>query len=214
MKRFQKNTTLISPRQAMENQYKVSRMNLLIAIVFTLINIIMALTAADTYFLFSAMIPYHLVVMGMYLCGKLPAEYYEGSMSDYIFFDNSYLVGSIAIAALCLVALALCWFFSRKQKTGGLIAALVLFIIDTVGMFYLYGFAADMLINIFFHAWVIFYLINGIRACKKLKFLPEDEPVAAMPDQTVEGGFAEATFSAEENKAEENKADDKSDFDY
>lgn len=214
MKRFQRNTTLISPRQAMENQYKVSRMNLLVAIAFTLINIIMALTATDTYFLFSAMIPYHLVVTGMFLCGKLPAEYYEGSMSDYIFYENSYLVVCIVIAVLCIAALALCWFFSRKQKIGGLIAALVLFIIDTLGMFYLYGFAPDMLINIFFHAWVIFYLISGIRACKKLKFFPEDEPVVAMPEQTVEGGFSETMAPAEENKVEENKTDDKSDFNY
>ena len=90
MKFIQKNTNTVSPRQVAENQYKVSRYNLLIAIAFTLINIIMALSASQTYFLFSAAIPYQLVVSGMYNCGKLPAEFYEGNINNYVFLDNSF----------------------------------------------------------------------------------------------------------------------------
>ena len=74
MARIQKNNPAVSPRMALENRYKISRGNLMIAVVFTLVNIILALVGGDIYFLFSASIPYYLVVYGMVLCGKMPAE--------------------------------------------------------------------------------------------------------------------------------------------
>ena len=118
MKLFQKNTVTLSPRQVLENQCKIGVMNLLVAIAFTLINIIMALTGSDSYFLFSAIIPYYLVVSAMFLCGKMPVEYYEGDLSEYIFLDNSYFTVCFVIYIVIIAVLALCWLFSFKQKVG------------------------------------------------------------------------------------------------
>lgn len=184
---FQKNTTTVSPRIALENQYKISRGNLMIAVVFTLVNIILALVGGDIYFLFSASIPYYLVVYGMVLCGKMPAEFYEGDINDYIFLNDSFLIVMTVLSIVIVTLYALCWLFSSKQRSGWLIAALVLFAVDTIGMFLIYGFDVTMIIDILFHAWVIYYLVIGISACKKLKNLPEEEPepIAEAPTESI-----------------------------
>jgi hypothetical protein len=187
MARIQKNNPAVSPRMALENRYKISRGNLMIAVVFTLVNIILALVGGDIYFLFSASIPYYLVVYGMVLCGKMPAEFYEGDINDYIFLNDSFLIVMTVLSIVIVTLYALCWLFSSKQRSGWLIAALVLFAVDTIGMFLIYGFDLTMIIDILFHAWVIYYLVIGITACKKLKNLPEEEPepIAEAPTESI-----------------------------
>ena len=39
--------------------------------------------------------------------------------------------------------------------------ALVFFVIDTFGMFYLWGISIDMILDLLFHIWVIYYLVSG-----------------------------------------------------
>ena len=50
----------VSPHVLLENKYLSSRNNLLLVIIFTLINIVMAALGNDSYFLFSASIPYYI----------------------------------------------------------------------------------------------------------------------------------------------------------
>ncbi|MBO5305545.1 MAG: hypothetical protein J6B12_02160, partial [Clostridia bacterium] len=100
---------------------------------------------------------------------------YEGSKSDYLFSDNSYLVIMIAFALAILAIFFICWLLSKKQKRGWLIAALVLFSIDTVGMLYFYGLYLDVLIDLAFHVWVIVAMILGVVAAGKLKEMPPEE---------------------------------------
>ena len=89
------------------------------------------------------------------------------------------------VSVLCIAALALCWFFSRKQKIGGLIAALVLFIIDTALLVLLaldFEMLADSIMDLVFHGWVVLELCQALVCHKKLKALPpepEAEPVPA-----------------------------------
>ena len=70
------NTQQLSQQQVLTNKYMGARHNLLLVVVFTLINIVLLLVQSNTYFLFSATIPYFLADLGMVLCGKYPAEYY------------------------------------------------------------------------------------------------------------------------------------------
>ncbi|MBQ3013850.1 MAG: hypothetical protein IJD75_01765 [Clostridia bacterium] len=173
MSLFQKQQNL-SPRAQLENNYRISRANLLAVVAFTLLNVILALFGGDVYLLFSASVPYYLVINAMALCGKLPAEYYDFENYIYDFWGTEFLFAMTAIAIVIIALFALFWLLS-KRNMAFLIASLVLFGLDTVGMFVLFGFSSDMILDIVFHAWVIYYLILGIVAGVKLKNLPPEE---------------------------------------
>lgn len=51
-------------RAAYETTYMRSRSNLLLVVAFTLINVVFALLGQDSYFLFSATVPYFAVLVG------------------------------------------------------------------------------------------------------------------------------------------------------
>lgn len=177
----------LSERQIQENKFTSARTNLLIVLVFTVVNILLLVTKSDTYFLFSAFVPYLLAVLGMEMCGMFPDEYYGGDTSGYMFLSEGFLYVMLAIAAVVLALYLLCWIFSKKGKAGWMIFALVLFALDTV-LLLINGISMDMILDYVFHAWVLYSLFTGITAAKKLKNLPEDpvevfdvEPVAEQP---------------------------------
>ena len=158
----------LPPRAAAKQRYDSARANLLIMAVFTIVNVVLLLVGSDTFFLFSATIPYFAVAEGM-----LFQAFDADPMSSFLFFG---------IAALCVLAYLLFWFFSGKRP-GFLIAATVLFALDTVYMLGLYLWAdllADSIIDVVFHALVLGYLILGIVNGFKLKKLPPD-PLPEMP---------------------------------
>ena len=189
----------VTPRQALEAKYNGSRHNLLLVVIFSLVNLILLLTNSNTYFLFSASMPYIISDFGMFFCGKYPAEYYA-DMGEMTFLDPSVLVVMVIISVVIIGVYLLCWWMSRKNNVGWLIAALVLFGIDTVVMFLFMLGSSNMLFDILFHAWVIYYLITGILANAKLKKLPEDESTAAEAIPFVES--TEPAPAEDENKPE------------
>ena len=165
-----------------EQRYKSSRVSLLLLIIFTSVNIVLLVTQSNTYFLFSATIPYFVVDMGMYLTGMYPPEYYaETGMIE--FMDSSVFVFAISVAVLLLLLYFVCWLLSGKHKTGWLVTALVFFSLDTVAMIWLYGISSDMIMDVLFHVWVIVDLAGGIRACvmyNKAPAEPAVDPAAAF----------------------------------
>lgn len=163
-----------SERDILESKYKNSTYNLLLIIAFSVINVVLLVTNSDTYFLFSAFIPYCLADYGMYFCGMYPEEYYY-DMQDMEFADKSLFAVALAIAVAILLIYLLCWFLAKKKKIAGPIAALVMFVIDTVAMVVVAGISTDLIIDYVFHAWIIFSLANSIIIYNKLKKLPEEE---------------------------------------
>ncbi len=207
----QRNTQNLSPRELQEQKYNISRANLLLVVGFTLLNVILALLGGNYYLLFSASIPYFIVYLSMYLCGKLPVEHYEGDIQDYYFLDDSLFIIATVLAFVIIAVYALFWWLSKEKKSGWLIAALVFFGIDTLGMFYFYGFSVDIIMNLLFHAWIIYYLVSGIVAAQKLKALPEeDEPAVNFDIQNGEFSV-EATETDEHPAEDEQPAEDNSD---
>lgn len=176
-------------RQALISRFAAARSNLLLLVVFSAINLLMLATGSGTYFLFSASVPYLITDLGMFLCGMYPEEFYEG-LEGMFFLDKSFFVIMLIISILILVIYLLCWLFSKKNKVGWLIGALVMFGIDTLVMFGNYGFSADMIIDIIFHIWVIVILVMGISSHYKLKKLPEEEVM-------IEGEFTDITDNGE-----------------
>ncbi len=171
-------------RGMLETKYNNSVANLLLVIAFSTINIVLLVASSDIYFLFSAFVPYILADFGMYYTGMYPMEYYY-DVSDFEFFDKSFLIVTIVIAVVVILLYLLCWIFARKKKIGWLILAAVLFCIDTVAMFVFNGFAIDSIIDIGFHIWVIYSLIIGIVTYYKMKKLPEEHEVLLVeePDE-------------------------------
>lgn len=176
----------LSQQQTLVNKYMGARHNLLLVVIFTLINIVLLLTQSNRYFLFSATIPYFLADLGMALCGKYPAEYYVG-MEDMVILNNSFLAVMLVIAAVILLLYLLSWILSKKPRVGWMIFALVFFALDTLAMLWLMGISADMIIDILFHIWVLVSLTSGIVSYFKLKKLPAEElPEEPLPMEMEE----------------------------
>ena len=190
----------LSERALLEQKYSSSRHNLLLVVIFTIINVVIALTGGDTYFLFSASVPYYIALLSAVLCGKMPAYYYEGSdFTEADFLPGSVLVVGAIIAALILALYLLFWVMSKK-KVGWLIASIVFFVLDAIFMFAIFGISADMIIDSLFHVWVIISLAVGISAHYKLKKLPEEPaPESELENATFDDGFNYPEYTDENN---------------
>ena len=176
----------LSEKQVLETKYKNARTNLLIVVVFTVINILLLISQSDSYFLFSAYIPYALVSIGMLLCGMYPSEFYGEEFLTMEFLSPSVFMIFAIIAVIFTALYFTSWIFSKNNKGGWLIFALAIFAIDTVGMFAFVGFELSGLIDIVFHVWVIISLVSGIKACSKIKKMPADEVTATEIEQMEE----------------------------
>lgn len=180
------NTQQLSQREILVNKYQSARHNILLVVAFTLINIILLVTNSNSYFLFSASIPYFIVDLGMLLCGKYPQEYYVGELAGIGTLNDTFFVVTLVVAAVILLLYLLSWIFCKKPRVGWMIFALVFFVIDTIGMLYLMGISTDAILDIVFHGWVIVSLISGVTAYFKLKKLPEEEEVPGLQQELTE----------------------------
>ena len=182
----------LSNKQALETKYNNSRSNLLLVVVFTVVNLVLLITNSDTYFLFSAYIPYMLVTLGMMFCGMFPEDYYGEEFSGMEFLDTSVFAVFLGLALIIVALYLISWIFSKKNRVGWLIVSLVIFSVDTLAMFALMGFELESIIDIVFHAWIIISLSLGINSYCKLKKLPVQEADASQLQQTEERqeGFA------------------------
>ena len=189
---FNKNQTQgFTKKELAERQFLSSRLTVLLICVFTAINIILALTGSDSYFLFSA-IPYYAVILSYIgvAAGELPM---------------GVLIVAIAFAVVVIAAYLLCFIFGKKHF-GWLIAALILFSLDTIYFIYIIisAFDASMIIDIVFHLYVIYSLVMSVVNFFKLKNTAEEETAPAPfgdGNQTQNAEvFTEDNFSDGENK--------------
>lgn len=163
---MQNNTAIDkNSREYQENLYKGSRSNLLLVLIFTVVNLVMLLTDSGSYWLFSAAIPYYLTLFGYV---------FDGGIVD------TYTTTALVISAVILVVYLASWLLSKK-RSGWLTVAAVLFVLDTVCMLglmvYLELGIGDMLMDLIFHGWVVFSLVRGCMAAKKLKEMPEEPEI-------------------------------------
>ncbi len=173
----------MSERQKLTARYNGARNNILLVVAFTLVNSVLLVAGSDSYFLFSAAIPYYLTMFGMVYTGRMPDEYYVG-WEDFSPVADSFFIVTLVVAVVIVAFYALTWFLSKKHGYGWLIAALLIFVADTFAMFYFTGFTADMIMDFVFHAWVLISLTSGVIAAINLKKLPEEEPYLAQEGQT------------------------------
>ncbi len=162
--------------------YKGARSNLWVLLGLSVFNVLSALLGLDTYFLFSNFVSY-------------VAAVYARVFYDYT-GDPVYLVVGILIALVVLTAYLLCCLFSKKKR-GWLIAALVLFSVDTAIMliYYLIELSlADALSDILdfvCHGLVLWILISGVRHSREA--MAEAQAEAAPAPQPTDTEFYDAT---------------------
>ena len=102
----------------------------------------------------------------------------------------------VVLASIIVLLHLISWIFSKKNRVGWLIFALVLFSIDTVFMFLMQGISVDTIIDVVFHVWVIVSLANGIRAHKKLQALPPEEVIVEATGEVMENPTEEVAEKA------------------
>ena len=150
-------TATISPREIAQQKYNTARINLILMVGLTVLNVVMAFVGSDSMMLFSAIVPYIAAVWA--------------TMPEFA----TVMVPLISLAVISVVAYFLCWIFSKKHF-GFMIAALVLFVIDTLGLvgFYLLAGEVSGILDIVIHIWVLYYLILGVVNGVKLSKMPEE----------------------------------------
>ena len=158
------------PKNPLQQKYDSARSNLMVMIAFTLINIVMLLFKTDTMFLFSATIPYFYAILAVEI----------GALA------GSYLTYFTAITIAIIAAYILCWIFSKKHY-GWMIAALVMFAVDTLFLIYVYISAGDVsgIIDALFHVYVLYYLITGVISGVKLKKAPAEMTEAVAQAEEI-----------------------------
>jgi len=132
----------------------------------SIVNILMFLFDSESYFLFTAYIPYFLGLMGVaYLKGM-----WEYPVSPSL---GAFL---LSVTAVFVILYFVFWFFSRK-KAGWLIAGTAFFALDTAFVVLIALISGDMvsfLTDIAFHILALVEMILGVNAAFKLKKLPDD----------------------------------------
>ena len=189
-----------SKHKIYEQRYKSARMNLLLVVVFTAVNLLLLVTNSDLYFLFSAFVPYFITTIGMVLCRRFPAELYTGGLEDLPILDNSFFVILLVISIVFTLLYLAAWLFSNKNRIGWLIFALVFFGIDTFALLFINGIALDSIFDLLFHAWVIYYLVVGVTAHYQLKKLPPEEPAFTYENISIPNEEENLTQRTEESQ--------------
>ena len=188
------NTAPMSPREEVEMKYKRSRYNLLLVAIVSIVNLFY-MAFGERYFLFSARLPSILVELTLVTA---PEE---------VTVAFAELLVPIVVGVILSIPYLLCLFFSKKRP-GWMVAALVFFGLDCIYLLTMY-YLTDVIPDILFHAWVMFYLITGVINGFKLKKMPEDEPLPAFgaegdaPSEDGFNTFNEADFTYTADKAKE-----------
>ena len=158
-------------------KYDSSGKNLLLMIVFTIVNLLLLAFNVDIGFAFSAVVPQLVLSYGL-------------AFAD-IFGATATVLG-IAICLIILGVYALCGFMSKKNP-GWMAAALVLFSIDSAAVIFMmiaWGEFLPWLIDILFHCWIMFYLIRGTVLGFRLK--AAGEFTASLPAAPLQQEASEA----------------------
>lgn len=156
----------LEPREQAERRFESSRNALLAVLALTCANIVLAITNADFFFLFSAYIPMDLLYIG--------AEY--SNASGTFAFSALGIIAAFATASIYGIV----WLASKKYRVW-IIAALVYFVIDTLLSipwlmdYFSEGVDFSALIEVAFIAWIMYYLITGTMAWYKLRTMPPSD---------------------------------------
>jgi hypothetical protein len=155
--------TPLSPRSGLERKYASSRANLWLVVITSLLNLFF-IAFNNSYFPFSPSMPPLFVELTLLEAGEAGVE-------------MSALVVPFILGIVLTLPYLLCAIFAKKH-VGWMIAALVFFSIDCIYLVAMYE-LTSIIIDILFHAWILFYLITGVINGFKLRKMPVEESIPA-----------------------------------
>lgn len=130
--------------------YKTARMNVVAILAFTLVSFIMYFVS-ESYFLFS--------IFTSVLCVAFGKEFQKNSATGA-------MVACIVAAVVILVIFSVFWILSKKHRWA-MTVLLVLFAIDCAVL--LINFNTQAILDIAFHAWMMYYFVLGVKAAASLQ---------------------------------------------
>ena len=143
------------------------RHSLLLIAAFTVVNVLMVVLDSGTYYLFSASVPYYLT---LYAKG-IDNGFVNGPWPE----NGPITIAALVISGVILLLYLLFWLMSKK-KTGWLIPALVMFLLDTLALGWctinIVNDPAGNILDFVVHIWAIVELFQAIFCSNKLKKLP------------------------------------------
>jgi cbb3-type cytochrome oxidase subunit 3 len=142
---------------SLADKFDRSRNSLLLVVIFSAVNLVLAVFDSGIRLLYSATIPEELFWLGQEFS-------YETSNPVFV------VLGIVLALAVILFYLA-CWHFSERKRVL-IVVALVAFSLDTIVLFYnLFTYEPDVsfLIDVAFQGWIMFSLITGAMAWSKLR---------------------------------------------
>ncbi len=158
----------MTERTKLFRQITLARSNLLAMTILTVVNIAAYFFNSNFSFPFSAYFPYISLAFG---------DIFSRELMDASIF---YWGAAFAIISLTLYFIS---YFLSKRRQGWLLFAAILYFLDLLFMAFIYfpDYDFSALIDFFFHFWVLYYLVIGVSAAKKLKGLSSDfasDPIA------------------------------------
>lgn len=170
-------TSAQAERIGLQKKLESGRGSILVVILASAVNLVMVVLS-NSYLVFSSFVTLFLATTGAEMYGM-----------------TGEVVWPIAFGILGLISLlpyVLCYVFSKKH-VGWMIAALVLFGIDTLLLLLLFfgGFDPSMIIDLLVRVWVIVSLSIGIQCSLRLKRLPKEteESEDTLEPQGQDDGF-------------------------
>ena len=191
-------------KAALYSKYSAARINLLLLVAFSVLNILILVTTSGSggYFMFCAAIPYQIVNYGMISCGMYSQEFYEKNSIEPL-FENSFIAVFITIGLLIVVLYLLCWLFSKKRSGDKWLSfALAMVSADTMVALLVGGSLGRLVVDLLFHALLIILLFNGIGAYKKLRALSKEE---AIDSEEEEYNASETQYDVENQYGNDNE---------
>lgn len=176
-----------------ERQYGVARYDLLAIIIFSVINIFLTVFGQDVYFLFSAYLPYSLVLNSSLLTGRWPDEVYKEAGldlkefwgADYATFEPLFgaIFGVVVVFALAILGFYLLCYFLSKKRPAWMIVATAVFGIDTLLL--IADGLSGAIVDLIFHVVILVIMIRGCIYGRKLKAY--NDAMAAQNGQSPYG---------------------------
>lgn len=188
--------------------YKTTRMNVVLFMAFTLINIFALM--GGTYFLFS--------IYGSVICFSLGFSLKQEAAEAGAAAPNAYLAVGIVAGILILAAFFVFWMLSKK-RAWAMTVLFVLFSLDTlivlIALFLFQDYT--MMIDLVVHGVIVWVFFGGVKAAKKLRDFPEGvslnqqrldelyraetgvDPVTGAPVAAASEAFASYGSAAGEN---------------
>lgn len=150
-------------REVLQRRVALSRNNLLLMTILTVVNIVAYWFDSSFVLPYSAFLPYTIVDFSFFFATEAQ--------------DPSLLTIGVIISAL-LIAVYFLGYFLSKHKPQWLTFMLSMYIFDTVAMIFIFTsvfyFSLIMIIDVLFHMWVLYYLVTGVLANRKLQTLSEE----------------------------------------